>query len=475
MKLSHPLPLKAGLLPVALFLALGLGAAIVVPSDYGTNPRPTPPDEGPHLGFIAYLAEHGRLPVFHSANDNYESHQPPLYYVSCLPAYLLARSAFPGPTGGLSRAGIVVVRVWTVLLSALTVWLGWLLGRGLFGGDSLLALGPPVFLAAWPGRLMIISATTNDSLAEALCLLVFLLCVVILDEGYSLRRVIWLGASLALAVLAKSTSLALAPVVLFALVMRLGSREAAARDPRAQRQLLLSLAIVGAAVALLAGWWFIRNQALYGDPLAAQAFERLFSKDRATPAYFLERGVSGTAYYLMVVVNTALSFWGVYGQANVYNPGWYYLLGFGVWAAGLVGWIWRLGGRAGRQAGQVRPVQKARDENVRGEKAHGKAAAPEPDWRGQAWVLAWVLLALVVAFFLRFNVAFYQAQARYLFAASGPIALLTTLGLARLTPPASRPWGLAAGLLVVLFLAVWSVAGFPWLVAAHYPPPFIGG
>ena len=472
MRVVSSLPLKAGVLPVGLFLALGVGAALVVPSDYGMNPRPTPPDEGPHLGYIEYLADHWRLPGFHSSSDNYEAHQPPLYYASCLPAYLAARAAFPGPTGGLSRGGIVVVRLWTVLLSALTVWFGWLLGRRLFGPDSLLSLGPPAFLAVWPGRLMIVSAITNDSLAEALCLLTFVLCVAALQQGYSRRRMLALGLALALAMLAKSTSMAMVPVVLLALVMRFGSRQAQERDPLATRHLLLSLAIIGACVALVAGWWFVRNQVLYGDPLAAQAFERLFSRDRATPAYFLERGVSGTAYYLMVAINTALSFWGVYGQANVYNPGWYYVLGFAVWAAGLVGWVWRRGETAERQAGPGRPLQKAHGAKVRGQV---ELPAPEPNWRQQAWALTWILLALVVALFLRFNVAFYQAQARYLFAASGAIALLMTLGLARLTASDRRPWGLAMGLAVVLAMAVWSVAGFSWLVAAHYPPPLIGG
>lgn len=477
MKTPLTLPLKLGLLPVAVFLLLGLGAALVVPSDYGTNPRPTPPDEGPHLGYIEYLATHWRLPVFYSSSDNYEAHQPPLYYLSCLPAYLAARTVFPGPTAGLSRWGIVVVRFWTVLLAASTVWSGWLLGRRLFGADNLLALGPPSFLAVWPGRLMIVSAVTNDSLAEALCLLAFLLCVAVLQEGYSARRILLLGLVLALAMLTKSTAMAMAPVVLLSLVMRFGSRQAQALDPQAGRQLARSLALVGACVVLVAGWWFARNQVLYGDPLAAQAFERLFSKDRATPAYFLERGISGTAYYLLVAFNTALSFWGVYGQANVFNPGWYYVLGFGLWTAAVVGGLWRRNAHRRRESRPSppppnRPWRKAGQGAPRSEPTLG---SPEPDWGGQAWVLVWVLLALVVALFLRFNVAFYQAQARYLFAASGSIAAVTTLGLARLTAPERWPWGLAIGLAVVLFMALWSVLGFEAVVAAHYPPPLIGG
>jgi hypothetical protein len=260
--------------------------------------------------------------------------------------------------------------------------------------------------------------------------------------------------------------------------MRLGSRQALESDPKAQRQFLLSVGVIGLGVAVLVGWWFVRTQVLYGDPLAARAFERLFSKDRATPAYFLDRlGMSGAAYFLMVAINTALSFWGVYGQANVYNPAWYYWLGLGIWVVALAG----LGfGRGGRRAGQARPLRTADGRPLQTTAGRGRPRQtapdhPEPAWQSRAWVLAWVLLALVVAFFLRFNVSFYQAQARYLLAASGPIAALTTLGLSRVTRPGQWPWALAAALAVMLLMAGWSLVAFPTLAAGPTSPPFFGG
>jgi hypothetical protein len=97
------------------------------------------------------------------------------------------------------------------------------------------------------------------------------------------------------------------------------------------------------------------------------------------------------------------------------------------------------------------------------------------DWRRQAWTLSWLLLVVVVAFFLRFNTTFYQAQARYLFAASGPIVLLLTLGLWDLHRPKYGLYAVCVALGIMLVMSLSSVFGFSAIVAAHYPPPFFGG
>jgi len=45
-----------------------------------------------------------------------------------------------------------------------------------------------------------------------------------------------------------------------------------------------------------------------------------------------------------------------------------------------------------------------------------------------AWLVCGVALLLVGLMFLRFNMTFYQAQARYLFTAIGPLAALFAAG-----------------------------------------------
>ncbi|MEI6501638.1 MAG: glycosyltransferase family 39 protein, partial [Armatimonadota bacterium] len=452
------------------------------PSDYVKDPRPTPPDEGAHVGYIDYLARQHALPPFRSQTDIYEAHQPPLYYLSSVPAHLLGITLDPeGKTG----RGTLMLRLWSVLLAGLGVWIAWLLGRLVFGKDTLLSLAPALFLALWPGRTMIVSAVTNDALADSLCLLTFYLCLLIVSAGLTRRSALLVGTAWALALLTKSTSLALGPVVLLAILMR-----AVADDPEHQaaalKRALLNLLLAALPVVAIAGWWFVRNQMLYGDPLAAKIFEQLFSKDRATPDFFFKLGLSGGAYFTLVVVNTALSFWGVFGQANVYQPLGYYLTGFAVWAAALGGLV----------AQKLRDAQAVKHKGWHGPSSGHADAAPKrgpksdraatgkgtpspatevPDWRRQAWFLSCLLLVAVVVFFLRFNTTFYQAQARYLFAASGPIVLLLTLGLWDLHRARYGQWAVAVALLVMLAMSLSSVFGFAAVAAAHHPPPLFGG
>ena len=143
-------------------------------------------------------------------------------------------------------------------------------------------------------------------------------------------------------------------------------------------------------------------------------------------------GLTHFSYLIWVVGWTAASFTGVFGpRFEVFLPRQVYLV------TGLVGLV---GGVA-----FARYLMKA-----------GLSA-----WQRQAWWLSALVSALMVAAFVRFNMSFFQAQARYMFPGLLPAAALAfSLGVEDLAParlkralPLAVPVGLA--LLSSVGLLLW--------------------
>ncbi len=408
----------------------------------------SPPDEGAHLGYIDYLITNRALPVFDDPDANYEAHQPPLYYISCIPAYLLGGGVAAVLGLHSTHEGIVrSVRAWSVVIGAAVIWAVYALALGMFGNDRPKALLAAGFAALLPMHFVNLAGVTNDGLAE----LTVTLCIIWackLASEVSDRNALVLGLLVGLAMLVKSSALFIFFVAGVAAI--LGTRHLEDEGQRLKR-IARGIGLTVAAALVVCGWWWVRNQILYGDPLAHRVFVELFSVDRATPEWFFERGLSGVGYVLMIFWGTALSFWGVFGQANVYLPGYGYLVG---WAFGLLA-----------ITGLVRATRSRRS---------FWAAAP------LCWLLACLGLAFVLAFYLRFNMIFYQVQARYLFTAIGPLAALFAAGWwslwqsgkagedkSSISKTAWTLWWVVLGLLAIM--ALWylrpgaPVLGLPWL------------
>jgi hypothetical protein len=409
----------------------------------------TPPDEYAHLAYVKYLFTHRALPLFDDPTGNYEAHQPPLYYASCLPAYAVG-SAMAESLGlaDPDTGALLLIRVWSILIGGAVIWAVYLLGLRLFGNDHRKALMAAGFAGFLPMHLVNLAGITNDGLAELMVVLATLAACRLAAEP-SDRSALMMGIWSSLAILVKSNSLFLLVVgMVAALLATRKCRDESVRLKVTGRYVGIFLG----TIFVLCGWWWIRNQMLYGDPLAQKVFVELFSIDRATPEWFFERGISGIGYLQMIAFGTALSFWGVFGQANVYMPEYFYLLGWGFTLAVIVGLV-----------RSVRSEQKF--------------------WVGAAacWLLVILSLGFVAAFYLRFNMIFYQVQARYLFTGIGPLAALFVAGWWGLWSPggAEEPgvrcrygwvlWWVILGLLVGI--AVYHLrSGAPCLVV-----PFVGG
>lgn len=367
-------------------------------------------DENAHVCYVrAVLA--GRLPILRAdrlALDGYEAHQPPLYYVLCAPVYQLA-SRF-GPV-----AAVRAMRGVSTLLGALTILAVFAGVRTLFHRDARLAWGAAGFVALLPMQVALAASVTNDALADLWMAVGFWLMAILATTagcrefatGWT-RCVLALGLVLGLGAWTKSVCLPLflAAAVAFYLIAR-------------QRLAPASVVLRGGALclgvgALLASGWLLRNQALYGDPLAQRAFVRVLGATHVnTPASSMVRFFGGPLAYASAVAQwTQASFWGGFDSMRLFwgqppgqphpdyqrAPGPIY---------GLL-----LLTCAGAVLGLLRPLRPG-----------GLTAAQ------RITLHCGVLLILAaILFLILFNRLYFQAQGRFLFPALAPLALGYVLG-----------------------------------------------
>ncbi len=453
-----PRPATALALGLVAFV-VGLVPALLQPWDPGAPgaQKRTPPDEIAHILYLQDLVRERRLPLLTSGSGNYEAHQPPLYYLSAIPARQLGLALAPPPDPAhpaTTWGEVLAVRLWSVLIAAGVIVSCYLVGTVAFPQSRLLQLAPAGFALLLPGHIVGLAAVTNDGLAELFCCLALWQCVSLLrwpTGGYG--RFTLLGALIGAALLTKTSCVFLLPVALFAVL--LGYSPAAGKPVRWSAFLGRAAVTLGVAVALWAGW-IVHNLSHYpGDPLVTRTFLEVFGKDRPSPGTFIDTGLlSPLGYLRMVLTWTYCSFWGVFGEAAVFMRSWYYLLGTALTAAALIG--------------------------VAARAAQWRRATPESRAVWSILAAAGILVGLQ---FLRFEMDFFQAQARYLLPAIAPIACAFIAGLDGVARRLAGRSGRMPKARVAVFgacgvtMAVLLVTAFVAVAARGHvgpPPPWIG-
>ncbi len=442
------------------------------------------PDEGAHFAYIQHLYRTGALPVFYGKYEGtYEAHQPPLYYLTALlfVAPFLRGEEMPLTALYVARG---VSAFWGAVVVVATFLLTWLL----FASSPSLAPRPPslypsalpaatlaaFFAALLPMHLLVCASVGNDAIAGAMTALTLLwLCWMSTSVAAPSTR-LWRDAAVAgilsgFALLAKSSNIILLPLAAIGVLLKAcetlspltslqkGKKRTSQKSHLSPKLALAWKPLLAFAIAylLVAGWWLGRNTALYGDPLAVQAFLEGF-RDSPKPADFLEPGgryaLNGpmplTTYLMWVAQITLFTWLGVFGEPNEAvkglarllegtEPSWHWVL-----FATLIGAICLLA----MVLGVVETVRRSRQ------------ALKERQWYGAfVHLLPSLLLLLVFLSFVQFNRHFFQAQARYFYPAHAAMAYLFALGVFRFVP---ERWGWAVtvgGAAVLLFLAtlVW--------------------
>ncbi|MBC7316474.1 MAG: glycosyltransferase family 39 protein, partial [Chloroflexi bacterium] len=179
------------------------------------------PDEPAHFNYIRYVAEEGRLPELvmgdypveyleeikaHRFAEGwsvdplrYEAHQPPLYYLGGALVYRLAK-----PWGMPNL--LYALRLFSVLIGAAGLGVGYGVARRLAPNRPALALGAVAFAATLPMHIAMTSAVNNDGLAELMVGLVAWAIAGLKWEAWTVRRAVGIGALLGLAFLTKMQS-----------------------------------------------------------------------------------------------------------------------------------------------------------------------------------------------------------------------------------------------------------------------------
>ena len=279
-----------------LFVALGLAYSVI-------NPLHEATDELRHYRFVRYIATYHTLPVQGEGACRFQSHHPPLFYLLGALAtgwietgrdvchtppenpfwayryadvgvdnknmYLHgADEAFPW-TGEALAAHII--RSLNVLIGAGTVWLTWAAGRTIWPRRRALAAGSAAFVAFNPMFLYMSGAINNDVIAAFSGAAVLLACLRLLRDPDGLR---WqwgliLGAVYGLALMSKFN------MVVVALLIALAATCVAWRQRHWRQWFVVGFLTIVVAAAI-AGWWFVRNQLLYGEPTGLRVLAELW-------------------------------------------------------------------------------------------------------------------------------------------------------------------------------------------------------
>ncbi len=280
----------------ARWLAALLLAFVALAAWYSTTiPLGEAPDEVPHYTYVRYIARHGCLPT---TTEEHEAFQPPLYYalgaaltfgVKDAPdapfavrtnAYwdpvdprapknlLLHTAAEAWPYRGWALAWHLL-RLLSVAFGAVTVWAIFQLGRTIFPERPAIGLTMAALTAFTPQFLFLSAVANNDNAATALSALILWQIAALLrepDRARLRKRSLVLGGLLGLGLLSKASLMALAPVAGLA-VLGSSFKFQVARARKHLQPATRNLLLAGGAALAVSGWYFVRNWALYGDPL----------------------------------------------------------------------------------------------------------------------------------------------------------------------------------------------------------------
>jgi 4-amino-4-deoxy-L-arabinose transferase-like glycosyltransferase len=426
----------AALAIMLTYIALAVAYSMVIPL-WET------PDEAGHATFILHLRQTHTLPV-QRIGDFGSAHHPPLYYL--IAGIISAPADINNPTGAFRTnpdfiwAGqggsdvnaalhasaetfpyhgqaltLHLARLASVLMGLTTVALVIATGWQLFGEYPWIGLLAGALTAFLPQFLFISGAINNDNLLTMAATGLWWQTLRAMKAPRRWQNWANAGIWLAVALLAKSSAAIPGVVVGLTLVVCALSKRSFGLFVRGAIALILP-------VVLLTGWWFVRNQMLYGDPLGWSVFQNVYRVVmRLAPLAWND---------ISLFFNTQIdSFAGVFGWMNVWATPVFYRI---VRICGLLALV-----------GLIPFFARYRKELSRDQQAGLVFLAFTIV--AQECYLLWAIQ--------RFNESWYQG--RYLFSVIGPMMIFLSLGVAGWLPRRRNALPLTVLILVLVGTAIY--------------------
>lgn len=364
-------------------------------------------------------------------------HRPPLYYLLNLPIFsLVDRQDI--------ATRLYTLRLFSVILFALTTVTTFLTARELFPKDEFMYIGATSLVAFLPMLGFLFGTLSYDHLANLLVSLIWYLLVIFFKRGGSWGQVLGIAVLVGGITVTKRTTLSVLPVLLLAVPLYLWQ---ARRRHLISRHALLALTIVIGVVLLgcstIVGWTLIggKNSVVLPPGLARYFFnysgqlggivEGLSSIELATIGHWTRR--------------LFISFWADFGWLKIQlAPMWYTILAIVCTAS--VGGLF---------LSALRSVRGSDSSEL---------------WKQQILVLFGLYIIVIVVAAMVFFSAYVGTQwerapqGRHLFLGIVPFAILFMLGLRELVPVHRRRWS--------LLLVVAASIAFDLLCVGRYIIPF---
>ena len=326
---ESPYKNKKGIAVILIaFLLLAFASSVI-------NPLHEATDELRHYRFVQHIVQFGSLPVQGELPCRAQGHHPPLFYsLGAIATFwidtgqdvcfgpeqnpfwqyrywevgtdnknqYLPRAEIGFPWSGEALAAHLIRGV-NILIGTGVVFLTWLLGRTIWSRRPAIALGGAAFVAFNPMFIYMSGSINNDVIAALAGTAVTLACVKLIkdEKGLSRRWAITFGVLFSLALLSKFNLAAIAALIGLSVTW-------VAWRKKQWRLWVESVIIIGLVTALLAGWWFVRNQLLYGEPTGVERLTELWGVRNPADSF-------GTALFELPYTWTSL--WGRFGFGQI--------------------------------------------------------------------------------------------------------------------------------------------------------------